>query len=150
METVVFWMGKFQMPLTFCSDGIWKKSGHQYRSAKSSSFDSWWFRTDLSTLDPRIYLIYKIIPKCLHETSFQKYYLHIWLPEWSSMLRSGWDKGDPPAQRWTLSTRSVTVSGPILLDEALGGNRAQRLAELVCWVWLRFHVDPPCGIWPPV
>ena len=27
-----------------------------------------------------------------------------------------------------------------VLEEALGGNRAQRLAEFLCWVWLRSYV----------
>ena len=47
-------------------------------------------------------------------------FLAIWLPEWSSVRISQSFLGEigetpPPAQRWTLSTRSVTVSEPILM-----------------------------------
>ena len=42
------------MALSFCSDGLWKKSGHQYRCARSQSVDSRWFRSDLRTPDQYI------------------------------------------------------------------------------------------------
>ena len=49
---------------------------------------------------------------------------------------------------WLEKWRGFRVLGAILmydtnhnvLDEALGGNRAQRLAEFLCWVWLRSYV----------